>query len=341
MPAPTGKEIGRVQVSEAGKLEWYRVWSAEGSSPHPLAPLHLLLGGLMLSLCAQSSDAAAESVSSLMVGTRYQLAAKPADTITSIAAYYGISRRQLASDNRLRETARLKSGQKLILDNRHIVPVELADGLVVNIPQRMLYLMRGGQIRKAFPIAAGKADWRTPTGVFRVTSLQTDKPWIIPESIKAEMRQLGKTAIDRVPPGPDNPLGRHWIGLSLPNIGIHGTIAPLSIYQFASHGCIRMHPDDVASLFGELKIGDRGVMVYQPVLLSKLSDGRVFLEVNPDVYQQAPDGLNILKSLAAKAGLTEVIDWPVAARVLARADGIAREIGRGKEPTERTDVATR
>ena len=52
-----------------------------------------------------------------------------------------------------------------------------------------------------------------------------------------------------MPPGPDNPLGKHWLGLSIHGYGIHGTIAPSSIYQFRTHGCIRLHPDDIAELF--------------------------------------------------------------------------------------------
>ena len=80
--------------------------------------------------------------------------------------------------------------------------------------------------------------------------MQRHKEWIVPESIQEEMRREGKDVLTRVPPGPDNPLGRHWIGLSIGGIGIHGTIAPSSVYHFRSHGCIRLHPDDVEEKAG-------------------------------------------------------------------------------------------
>ena len=56
------------------------------------------------------------------------------------------------------------------------------------------------------------------------------------------MRREDKVVLTQVPPGPENPLGKHWVGLSIPGIGIHGTLAPASIYHFQSHGCIRLHP---------------------------------------------------------------------------------------------------
>ena len=44
-----------------------------------------------------------------------------------------------------------------------------------------------------------------------------------------------------VPPGPGNPLGTRWMGLSAPGVGIHGTPDDGSIGYSVSHGCIRMH----------------------------------------------------------------------------------------------------
>ena len=43
-----------------------------------------------------------------------------------------------------------------------------------------------------------------------------------------------------IPPGPGNPLGTRWMGLSAPCVGIHGTPDAASIGYSASHGCIRM-----------------------------------------------------------------------------------------------------
>jgi L,D-transpeptidase ErfK/SrfK len=88
------------------------------------------------------------------------------------------------------------------------------------------------------------------------------------------MSQL--TVKTRVPPGPDNPLGQYWIGLSLVGYGIHGTIASASIYQFRSHGCIRIHPNDIADLFGRVSLGTSGHIIYTPVLLARLTSDQIY-----------------------------------------------------------------
>ena len=277
-----------------------------------------------------------------MVGAKFQLTVAQGDSLASLSAYYGQARKILAAENRLKEDSRLVRGQKLSVDNRHIVPPFANDGIIINVPQRLLFLLQSGRVQRTFPIGLGKADWRTPIGTFTVADMQPDKTWFVPASIQEEMRQQGREAIQSVPPGPENPLGRFWIGLSLRNIGIHGTISPLSVYQFVSHGCIRLQPADIEALYEEVSIGDRGAIIYEPVLLARLPDGRIFMEVNPDIYQRQPNSLNMVRHMAETAGLTPHIDWARAETVVKAAEGIAREVGRGKElSAARTDFAKR
>ena len=58
-----------------------------------------------------------------------------------------------------------------------------------------------------------------------------------------------------IPPGPGNPLGTRWMGLSAPLVGIHGTPDAASIGYSASHGCIRMLIPDATWLFDRVRIG--------------------------------------------------------------------------------------
>jgi len=97
------------------------------------------------------------------------------------------------------------------------------------------------------------------------------------------MADLGHAVVEHVKPGPENPLGNKWIGLSIPAVGIHGTNQPASIYRFATHGCIRMHPDDVAEFFDYVTIGSPVRVIYEPILLS-IEETGTFLEVHQDVY---------------------------------------------------------
>jgi lipoprotein-anchoring transpeptidase ErfK/SrfK len=59
-----------------------------------------------------------------------------------------------------------------------------------------------------------------------------------------------------VGPGPKNPVGSRWMGLSLKGYGIHGTNEPGSIGKAASHGCIRMGKADLEELFAQVEVGD-------------------------------------------------------------------------------------
>jgi lipoprotein-anchoring transpeptidase ErfK/SrfK len=58
-----------------------------------------------------------------------------------------------------------------------------------------------------------------------------------------------------VPPGPGNPLGTRWMGISAPAVGIHGTPNAASIGYSASHGCVRMRIPDAEWLFQHVAVG--------------------------------------------------------------------------------------
>ncbi len=119
----------------------------------------------------------------------------------------------------------------------------------------------------------------------------------------------GKVVKAVVRPGPKNPLGDYFIALSLGNLGVHSTNAPLTIYGFRTHGCIRLHPDDARELFDQVEPGQAGEIIYEPALLARLDDGRVFLEVHADVYGLAFRDREFIRSLADSNGLRDQIDW--------------------------------
>jgi len=195
----------------------------------------------------------------------------------------------------------------------------------------MLFHFSQGALLAAHPVGLGKPAWPTPESDFEIVSRVENKTWLVPKSIQEEMRLEGKAVLEQVPPGPDNPLGKHWLGLSLWGYGIHGTIAPASIYHFQSHGCIRLHPDDIAELFGRVAVGTPGLLIYRPVLLAVVEDGRILLEVHRDIYDKGIDPAQSVRDMAQAHGLSQAIDWPAADAVIAAQDGLAREVGRHYE----------
>jgi L,D-transpeptidase ErfK/SrfK len=265
-----------------------------------------------------------------IVGGAFDYAARPGDSLTSIGARFGVEVTTLARGNGVPANARLTLGQVLHVVNPHLVPpITAEDAIVVNVPQRMLFEARAGELLGAYPVAADRPTWRTPLGEFSIDERVTDKTWIVPRSIQEEMRREGKRVLTRVPPGPDNPLGRHWLGLSDSSCGIHGTNAPTSIFSLRTHGCIRLHPDDIAVVFERVAVGDRVRIVYEPVLLAALSDGRVCLEAHRNAYAL---GLAATESLARQVEAEDAarrIDFDKALEALAARDGIAVDVSLG------------
>ncbi len=127
--------------------------------------------------------------------------------------------------------------------------------IVVSRSKNRLYLFDGGKPVKTFPVATGQTIYPTPTGTFQIVAKRKD-PWWYPPTQDAWAKGLKP-----VPPGPSNPLGTRWMGLSTPGIGIHGTDEPSSIGYSASHGCIRMQVTDAEWLFDRVDVGTTVVIL--------------------------------------------------------------------------------
>jgi lipoprotein-anchoring transpeptidase ErfK/SrfK len=120
--------------------------------------------------------------------------------------------------------------------------------VVIRRNSHRLYLYSGMRYRKQFPVATGTTTYPTPLGRFRIVVKWRNPWWYPPDSDWAKDK-------DPVPPGPSNPLGTRWMGISSPGVGIHGTPEPGSIGYSVSHGCIRMRIPDAEWLFEQVTIG--------------------------------------------------------------------------------------
>jgi len=121
--------------------------------------------------------------------------------------------------------------------------------IVIHRGSNRLYLYNGAHLVRVFPVATGQAQWPTPLGHFQIVVKQKN-PWWFPPT-----QDSWAAGAKPVPPGPDNPLGTRWMGLSAPGVGIHGTDEPWSIGHSESHGCIRMQVPSAEWLFNRVRIG--------------------------------------------------------------------------------------
>jgi lipoprotein-anchoring transpeptidase ErfK/SrfK len=120
--------------------------------------------------------------------------------------------------------------------------------IVIRRGSNGLYLYNGMRFRRLFRVATGQNRYPTPLGRFRVVVKWKNPWWYPPSSPWAEGQQP-------VPPGPGNPLGTRWMGLSAAGVGIHGTPSDGSIGYSVSHGCIRMHIPEAEWLFNHVDVG--------------------------------------------------------------------------------------
>lgn len=211
-------------------------------------------------------------------------------------------------------------GQKLLIPTRRIPPSDaLNNGVVLNLPERGLYLFENGKVKKFYPVTIGSTGkWMTPTGVFKIINKVKDPTWIPPEWAEEE---------EPVPAGPDNPLGDRWMGLDKPGYGIHATNRPVSIGLAASHGCIRMYPEHAHELFEQVSVGTTVKIIYEPIKIGYDSkEKRFYMEVYPDVYSKTSGLDKHAREKLRELGLLEIVDDKTLERILSKPSGIPEAI---------------
>jgi lipoprotein-anchoring transpeptidase ErfK/SrfK len=139
--------------------------------------------------------------------------------------------------------------RKAKITRRNLGPV-----VVIRRESKGIYLYDGKRLVRRLGVATGQAQYPTPLGTFSVVDKQYHPWWYPPDSDWAK-------GLKPIPPGPGNPLGTRWMGLSAWGVGIHGTPDAASIGYSASHGCIRMHISDAEWLFNRVRLGTPVVIV--------------------------------------------------------------------------------
>lgn len=120
--------------------------------------------------------------------------------------------------------------------------------IVIKRGSNILNLYSGVKLVRQFHVATGQAIYPTPLGRFQIIVKWKNPWWYPPNDAWAKGEKP-------TPPGPDNPLGTRWMGISSPGVGIHGTPESGSIGYSLSHGCIRMLIPQAEWLFDRVNVG--------------------------------------------------------------------------------------
>ena len=236
----------------------------------------LALGLLLVVLTLPASAQLAQP----MVGAPIDYVVPRDEDLLDIAKRHNLAVEHLAFANGYPISAvQVLVGTKLLIPKQRILPANPPrTGLVLNIPERGIYRFKDGKYVEFIPVGVGKPPTaETPIGNFHIIEKIVNPTWY-PPAWNGDTTPVG--------PGPQNPLGERWIGLSAPRVGIHGTNDPLNVGGPVTHGCIRCYPDQVKELFTHVSVGMPVRIEYQTVKLGKDAVGRLYLATFPDLYKK-------------------------------------------------------
>ena len=265
-----------------------------------------------------SSAACAEEGFMPVVGKMKTHTVQSGEDLYTIGLKYHVAIDHLMWANDV-NTLQVSVGRQLTIPSQRIVPAQISSGLVLNLPERMLYLFEDDRVVSWYPVAIGAPDkWMTPVVETRIVNMAKNPTWLPPEWANQEKP---------VEPGPDNPLGDRWIGLAQPGYGIHATNSLLSIGMAVSHGCIRMNPRDAEELYDKVKVGMPVKIVYEPILIGQSEEsGLIYLSAYPDVYGKIPDMKEALAQKLRKYDLEGLVSAEQSQAILGRKRGIPEAV---------------
>jgi lipoprotein-anchoring transpeptidase ErfK/SrfK len=115
--------------------------------------------------------------------------------------------------------------------------------LKASVRSRMLVVQRGDSTLRTYAVAVGQDGYPTPVGGFTIKKIVWNPSWRPPPGADWAREKTAKG-----PGEPGNPMKVVKIFFQEPDYYIHGTDDVESLGSAASHGCLRMHPKEVADL---------------------------------------------------------------------------------------------
>ncbi len=251
------------------------------------------------------------------VDTRYE------DTLLDIARHYDLGYNEIIIANPGVDPWLPGDNTPLLLPTQFILPDGPREGIVLNVAaMRLFYYPKPHKGQAAtvitYPVGIGRQNWRTPLGVTRIIAKVVDPVWYVPKSIQKEYSENGDMLPEKIPPGPDNPLGKFALPLALPGYVIHGTNKPWGVGRRVSHGCIRLYPEDIEQLFREVPVGTPVRIVNQPYLAGWLN-GVLYLQAYPPLEEERTQWtgslLPMVSAVINKVQSAGLVNWDMAEQV--------------------------
>ncbi len=277
----------------------------------------LLAGMAILAFPCHGQDELASALARLSpVFGEGQLYPRSGDEdIHAIARRFGLSALAVLNAN---QGDLLTGDELLLIPTEHVAPLPFTDGVIVNLAEGNLYVYKGGRPRRVFPAAIGRRGWETPTGEYTIVNKVKNPTWFPPSWALRE---------EPVPPGPDNPLGDRWMGLSIKGYGIHATNEPSSVGLDVSHGCMRMYPEHAHELYEVVSVGTPVLILYRRIVFGlRPGHGVIYMAHYPDPYLVGSITLDHVCAALHDYGLDQIADMDAVASALQEPTGVPKPI---------------
>ena len=265
-----------------------------------------------------------------MVGQVYTVTATEEDTLLDIARAHNVGYEEIRMANPDTSLWVPGEGTEVTIPGQYILPDETRSGIVINVAELRLYyypeVAEGETPRvETYPIGIGRDAYNTPLGVTETTMRLENPAWYPPESIRREAAERGDPAPAVVPPGADNPLGEYAILLDIPGYLIHGTNQPDGIGMRASRGCIRMHPEDIESVFWRVPVGTQVNIIDSPIKVGWGEEGNRYIQAFTATDEQV-FGMETLLNVVGliekhDGGNASSVNYEQVSEILERANG--------------------
>ena len=220
-----------------------------------------------------------------VVGHLQGAVAAQQDTLLDIGRRYNVGYEELKLANPGVDPWIPGDGTLIVIPARYVLPDAPRTGIVLNLAEMRLYYFPDpldAPRRRVIthPVSVGQVGWSTPLGTTKIIAKVENPAWYPPASIRAEAEADGNPLPMMVPAGPDNPLGTHALAFEKKGYLIHGTNKPYGLGMRVSHGCVRMYPEDIVSLYQAVPVNTPVHVVNQPVKTG-WRDGVLYVEAHP------------------------------------------------------------
>lgn len=283
-----------------------------------------LLCGILLTHAATALTFAIKPGSDI-VGSVQTATVRRGETFEEIGRKFDVGFYELVEANPGVNPYNPGSGTALIIPTQFILPHGPRKGVVINLAElRLYYFHKDKPLVTTHPIGIGRHEWETPLGKGKIIEKTKNPHWHPPDSIRAWYDEHEMYLPEVVPPGPKNPLGKYALRLSIPGYLIHGTNMDGGIGLRSSSGCIRMHPEDIESLFYKVSIGDPVRIVNKPYKIGRYGN-RVYAEAHVPLsgeYYETISNEEVLEQALEEATIAGAkFNYGLAREALERSNG--------------------